>query len=461
MSGTDLAPAVERSPSRSLWTGDRAFEEMRSARGAPLATLRARGVVVLGDHRQSLTVARSLGRAGYRIIAGGPSGRTILEHSRCVAEVWNHARHAAPRDWAGALQAFCAEREDVGVVFPVGDDEIDLAAPLVGRLPVLIVMVAPSILAVCRSKRALLALAEDCAVPTQPWESVESLDALVPALRQVGLPAVLKPEANAHPALGFKAAILRSAADAHRLLAHTAFPKGGFVLQRPAGGARHNVYFVAREGRVLGHVQVRILRTDRPDGTGLAVEGESVPPSQALLEWTEALAARLSYTGAGCAQFVVEEATGSACFLEINARLGANCATACACGLDLPRLYIEALLGVAPQQPPATVGRRYAWLHGDLAGLASCLGSSRVTWRQGIGWLARAVVAQLRADHHVTWSWRDPLPTVMLFGGLFHAFFHALIRGRLFARTHRAVVGFSARGTSAPSLVGAIAPREP
>jgi hypothetical protein len=359
-----------------------------------------------------------------------------------VAEVWDYGAPTRGDAWAGALRAFCAEREDVGVVFPVGDDEIDLVAPLVGRLPVLVVIVPPSILTVCRSKRALLGLADDTGVPTQPWEFVESPAALAPAVRRVGLPAALKPE-SAQPALDFKATILRSEADAHRLLARVAFPKCGFVLQRLADGARHNVYFVARAGRVIGHVEVRIHRTDRPDGTGLAVEGESVRPRQALLEWTEALAARLSYTGVGCAQFVVQEPAGSASFLEINARLGANCATACACGLDLPRLFIDALLGVTERQAPATVGRRYAWLHGDLEGLASSLRSGGVTRWQGIAWLARAAAAQLRADHHITWSWRDPLPTVTIFGGRLRAFFRALMHGRLFARPHRVVVGLS------------------
>ena len=450
--GTEPAPAVERSPSRALRTGERGFGEVRAARCAPLAALRGAGVLVLGDHRQSLTVARSLHRAGYRVIAGGPSGNTILERSRCVAEVWDHPPNTQRGDWAGALQEFCAARKDLGVVFPVGDGEIELVEPLAGRLPVLVAIVAPPILAVCRSKRALLALADDTGVPTQPWELVESPDALAPALTRVGLPAVMKPDVSAHAAPGFKAAILRSEADALGLLAQGAFPRSGFVLQRLAGSVRHNVYFVARKGRLIGHMQVRILGTDRPDGTGLAVEGESVPPSPALLDWTGALAARLSYTGVGCAQFLVEEPAGSASFLEINARLGANCATACACGLDLPRLFIEALLGVTRPQPPATVGRHYAWLYGDLVGLASSLRSGRATWWQGIAWLGRAAMAQLSADHHITWSWRDPLPTIIMFGGFLRACFRALIRGRLFARPHPIVLGRSGRRVRARLL---------
>ena len=274
---------------------------------------------------------------------------------------------------------------------------------------------------ICRSKRALLSLAADADVPTPYWEAIVQWGSLGPALGRVGPPAVLKPDHNSEEAVGFKAKILRTEADVRPVVDQTAFPACGFVLQRLAPGPRHNLYFVAHQGRLLGHAEVRILRTDRPDGTGLAVEGESIPPTPVLLSWTEKLAARLAYTGAGCAQFVVDERAGTAAFLEINARLGANCAAVCACGLDLPRLFVEVLLGVAGPQAPAKTGRRYAWLTGDLNGLASSLRSDGLSPTAAAVWLARAARAQLRAHDHIIWSWRDPLPALGLVGPLIRA----------------------------------------
>jgi hypothetical protein len=179
-----------------------------------------------------------------------------------------------------------------------------------------------------------------------------------------------------------------------------------------APGTRHNVYFLARKGGLLGIAQMQILRTDRPDGTGLAVEGMSVAPDLALVRWTAALAHALDYTGAGCAQFMVDSSTTAVSFLEINARLGANCAAPCACGFDLPRLFVEVLLGTAIPQGPARTGRRYAWLEGDLHGLASSLVSGHIGWRAAAAWLLRTLLAQLRAHDHIVFSWRDPLPTL-------------------------------------------------
>lgn len=375
-------------------------------------------MLLLGDHRQSLAVARSLGAAGYWVIAGRPAGQpTILEQSRFVDEVWSHPPRATPRAWAEALEAFCAWREDVGVVFPIGDDEIELARPLADRLPALVAVVPARAAAVCRSKAALLAFATDTGVPTEPWEPVAAPDALEPALRRLGAPAVLKPDVVPLEAtLGFKAKIVSTLADAPQLARETIFPAGGFVLQRAARGTRHNLYFAASAGRLLGYAQVRVVRTDRPDGTGLAVEGITVEPLAPLVAWTKALVSGLSYTGAGCAQFVVDEMGGATSFLEINARLGANVAAVCACGFDLPRLFVESLLGVAEEPRPAKIGRRYAWLSGDLAGIHHCLSSGCLTWAGAARWLARTALCQLRARNHVTWSWRDPLPTLTMLG---------------------------------------------
>lgn len=397
--------------------------------GEPARSLRGKGILVLGDHRQALAIARSLHRAGYRVIAGRDARRSLLERSRCVAEVWQHPSVQDRVAWTEALRAFCAARRDVGAVFPVGAEEIELTSPLAAKLPVLVVAAGSPALAVCRSKRELLALADSVHVPTQAWAVVRDRAALLPAIERVGLPAVVKPNLG-DKRHEFKAVILERRADAARVADCISFPAGGFVLQHLAPGARHNVYFLARRGVLLGFAQVRILRTDCPDGTGLAVEGLSVSPKPALVEWTSALARALDYTGAGCAQFMVDASTKAVSFLEINARLGANCAAPCACGLDLPRLFLDVLLDTAAPQGPAEVGRRYAWLEGDFHGLVSCLRSGRIGWKAASVWLLRAIMALLRARDHIVFSWRDPLPTLATLNVWIHVALRKIIGAR-------------------------------
>ncbi len=334
----------------------------------------------------------------------------MLEWSRCVAEVWRHPPIAEQQEFVEALTVLC-RRTDLQAIFPVGDREIELVVPLARQLPVVVVAASAPIIEICLSKSALLGLADQCCVPNQPWEFVASAAGLAGAASRVGFPAVLKPDKHASGTLGFKAAILPDIDELQTLAARIEFPSSGMVLQRLGQGKRHNMYFVAIKGQMLGCAQFVIHRTDRPDGTGLAVEGESVALMPDLEVWTRALVARLEYTGAGCAQFLVDD-DGTACFLEINARLGANCAAVRAAGLDLPRLYLEALLGHAVTQTPVEIGRRYTWFDGDMSGLATCLRSGEIGGLAAMRWFGRALKAQLRADDHITWSIRDPLPMV-------------------------------------------------
>ncbi|MEQ1579236.1 MAG: hypothetical protein ABL964_01450 [Steroidobacteraceae bacterium] len=200
-------------------------------------------------------MARSLHAAGYRIIAGRSGRRTVLGKSRCVAETWDHPPVSQPQDFIAALTAFCS-RSDLGAVFPVGDREIELAAPLAGRLRPLIVAATPEIIEVCSSKSSLLALAGQCGVPTQPWEPIQHREGLAAAAQRIGFPSVLKPDRQADDMLGFKALILRNPDDVSAAGATIAFPPCGFVLQRMGQGPRHNVYFVAGKGKLLAHSQV-------------------------------------------------------------------------------------------------------------------------------------------------------------------------------------------------------------
>ncbi|MEQ1579235.1 MAG: hypothetical protein ABL964_01445 [Steroidobacteraceae bacterium] len=142
---------------------------------------------------------------------------------------------------------------------------------------------------------------------------------------------------------------------------------------------------------------------------------------------TEALAEKLNYTGVGCAQFVVD-ANGGVCFLELNARLGANSAAVCAAGLDLPRLFLDSLLARPVAKVTAEVGRKYVWFDGDMIGLASCLRSGRICWQVAAAWFLRSIRAQMGKNDRITWSARDPWPMLPVATNVVHSLFSAVVR---------------------------------
>lgn len=69
-------------------------------------------VLVLGDYRQTITIVRSLARAGFRIALGSDNPRSSTARSRYVAELWLYDASSAER-FRDQLEAYLrSERPD-------------------------------------------------------------------------------------------------------------------------------------------------------------------------------------------------------------------------------------------------------------------------------------------------------------------------------------------------------------
>ncbi len=379
-------------------------------------------VLLLGTDRSQIGVARSLGRAGYRVVVGRSQHSSFAELSRYTAEVWDHPPVAAdPVGFVDAVADFLRARPDVGFLYPIGDLEVIRISRALDRLPptVTAVMADRRIVETCHDKLGQMQLAQDLGVPVAPFAVVSSLKELGHASARIGFPCVVKPRNPMAQLFHRKALILGSRQELREALPAWPEDHEALLVQREVSGPRHNLYFAASEGELLAVVEIKILRNQTPDGTSNAVAGISLSVTPGLQANLQSLARALNFTGVGCAQFLVGGAEAPTTFLEINPRLGANFACVLHCGLDLPRIALELAAGRRPAlagrpwRYPA--GRRYVWTFGDLQGLRDALRAREIGPLQAVRWLATCLLAALRADAHVTWSWRDPLPTLALF----------------------------------------------
>jgi biotin carboxylase len=247
----------------------------------------------------------------------------------------------------------------------------------------------------------------------------------------MGFPVVVKRKDSAGYVLERKAAIYRNADEFDSFLA--VLPRetdpGSLVLQKFAPGLRHNCHIAAADGRLVAYFQQKVLRTDESDETGIGVAGVSVAPCPELRRHCEALTLALRYTGIGCIQFLVDETSGQAAFLEFNARMDSTAALPYRMGLDYPLLALrladyrraraagrtdaERLLP-APQPQTYPSGTTYHWLLGDVSRFIAELRSGRA---DAVALIERAfsmVWLSLRS-YHLTFDWRDPLPTLHMF----------------------------------------------
>lgn len=398
----------------------------------------AHKILILGSYRQSITVVRSLARAGYPVVVGSHE-KAFTEYSRYTSEVWRHppiepdgdvdgepdggaALHEAVRTtFTRALAGFLARRPDIALVFPVGEDVLACLA----RCPDAVaaaapVMPAPEVVLACLDKARMYELIDQLAIPMARHGLARDPAAVGALADEVGYPCVIKPKDSLRPFFAQKAVICRHAGDVDQAV--RPWPAGNDVLivQAFAAGHRHNCHFAALDGSLRMYFEQRVLRTNRLDATGFGVDGVSVRPSAVLRAYCEQLIGALGYSGVGCIQFLVDE-HGRASFLELNPRLDATCALPYHCGHDFPRMAValaERRRGarVPLPEPSATypVGRRVDWLLGDLQGLVHASRQGEADLAQSLCWLGQMGRAWLEADCHVTWSVADPLPSAYL-----------------------------------------------
>jgi len=356
-------------------------------------------VLVLGDYRQTITVVRSLGRAGYRVILGCGDPESSTARSRHVSAFEHFPDGAALEAWLRAKRP--------EFVFPVGETQLRqvLAAP---RLRSLSTWVMPEAATVqrCLDKRALFEMAASLGIPVAPWLQWAGAQAWREAAQRFGFPVVVKRKDSSSHLRDKKALILADTAQLEAVLAEIAASGDAesFVLQRFVPGVRHNCHFAADGGRIVALLQQEVLRTDETDGTGIGLEGVTVAASPDLRAYCERLLYRMGYSGIGCVQFLVDANDGSASLLELNPRLDSTAALACRLGYDFPRLAIEIAAHAKPAQltAPYRTGRHYHWLYGDLN-----------AWRQGKIGLPVLARAALRG-WDLTLDWRDPMPCLHL-----------------------------------------------
>jgi biotin carboxylase len=385
-------------------------------------------ILLLGNHRHTVTVVRSLGRAGLKVILGLDESNVIARYSRYCSETWPHPRvEDNEEEFAVALESFAHSREDVRFVFPIGEAMLAFMTRNAARFPNFKI-VAPAMSTVfnCLEKQRSYAIAEEVGIPVPTWRPAGSIESLRKAAREVGYPCVVKPNRSHHFFFGRKAIVCRNASEVERNF--QSWPKGNvsLIVQRYIDSERPNCHFRAIDGTLLEYFEHIVVRTDRIDETGFEIDGLSVAPTPILRRYCSALIRRLDYNGVGCVQFLTDRRTNEAWFLEINPRLDATCALPYAAGINFPLYAVEPLLtgrkpaGVSTISYPA--GVRIHYLMGDLQGLFHGLVDGSVSNRSALHWMYQLGKSALAAQVQLTFTWTDPSPTIRLYADLLKAF---------------------------------------
>jgi predicted ATP-grasp superfamily ATP-dependent carboligase len=377
-------------------------------------------ILLLGNYRPTLAIARALAPHGHRVIVTRGDGEGCAEYSRHVAECWDHPPIDDEAAFVGALATFLARRPDVTTVLPVWEPCVLALARHHARLPAdrIYATPPPDTVMTCLDKIRMLDLAREAGLPCAPFAVVDDYTALTREAVRIGFPVIVRPLSSSRPLVGKKALIAETPELLRVRLPAWPPEQDRLIVQRYVRGSRYSIYFAADAGRPIRFMVTETLRTVAVDGTGIGTDARTIELSAEVRGWAERLLGRLRYQGVGLFQLVGDEDRST--FLELNPRIGGNHALAEASGLELSRLAID--LARSSPSPEALVvapaGRRCVWTYGDLRGVRTAVAAREISVRDALRAVARTMAGGVRADVHLTWDRRDPLPTMALYARL-------------------------------------------
>lgn len=381
-------------------------------------------ILLLGNYRPALSVARALSNSGYTVIMGvGDRGEGFTEYSRAVSERWHHpCVERSPEIFTKRLMDFLKRRTDIKFVYPVAEEFVDyFSKHTFERLgQAVVVSPAPDVVATCRDKVALLDLAENLKVQNPDYRIARSQRDLDRVAEGLGFPIIMRPLPPVKRIADKKAIIVTSSRELEDAKKHLDGLNTDLLVQKYVAGSRHDILFAACEGEITSAFQVAYMRTDASDGTGLCVHGRVVDLDAVLSGPTKKLVRALNYTGIGCAQFVIDDKTGTPCLIEINPRTSALHKVSEKLGLQFSELAVALASGTKPHPShvvtkPEQTGQHFVWSYGEIRALKSAIRNGEVGVAGAFKRIFQILTSAIRADMHLTWSWRDPLPTLLLF----------------------------------------------
>lgn len=388
------------------------------------------GAVLVLAHvrdRGSVTVARALHRAGWRVGAGTPrvSGG-LVGASRAVGPT-----HVVPRP-RGSLAPFvravnaAAASEAYDLVLGTGDDWMAGLAHAAGDLTVPVATPPAPVVGHALDKLRLTRAARAAGVAApDTWVPPVGLDP-----GTVSYPVVVKARTHWRPGVTrrhrVEARLCRGPEELDAQLARMRRQGEEPVLQRVVDGRLGALVGVMQDGVLTARVQQQASRV-WPTPSGASARAVTVPVDEELARRSERLLRDLGWEGLVELQFLTDT-DGTPWLIDLNGRPFGSLALSESARPGLVDAWVRSTLGLpVPELSDGRAGVRYHWLAGDLrrarterrGGLVRDVGDS-LRWAVGarhslarvddLGPVAHLLTARLRPDDAEPDDARPDLP---------------------------------------------------
>jgi len=367
--------------------------------------------------RQSLVAVRSLGRRELQVAAAGTQRNTPALSSRWCRQGFVFPPEEALGAYVATLDAWL-ERAGAQVLIASNDATIALLRLHRARLEprVCLALADERALAIAVNKERTLAVATRLGLHVPREMVVREVGDVPAALKEIGLPAVIKPcESwlwNGREGARLGAELVVTPAEARRgVAAVTRFGEAA-LFQQLLTGRREAVSFLHADGEVYARFAQWAKRTSMPLG-GDSVLRQSIAIPLDIGAQAEALVREINLEGYSEVEFR-RDAAGVPYLMEINPRLSASVEVAVRAGVDFPHLlYQWASGGPIERVAGYRIGSWMRHLGGDINTTIAAL---RQRGRPGVTPPVQSLLdfglSFLRPMAYDYLNWKDPLPAV-------------------------------------------------
>lgn len=333
-------------------------------------------LILDASNKQSLTAARSLGRAGLRVALGEVPGEPAagidppaFRSRHCARAVVLPDYAADPLSYAEAVLTF-SERHRVQVVLPATDATCTTMAPYRERLTAFgctLALAPDPALETAFDKDKTLRVARELGIGYPESVRIGDIGELPGAAAQLGFPLVIKPTMSWTGKSLVRVVPVDVIDEAEAVAAaERIFKAGAGVLaQQWLPGRREGVTLFIVDGEIMascGHVAHRTT----PQLGGASVLRESIEVTPDIYDASVRLAKAVGIEGI-CEVEFRRDADGHPLLMEINPRLAGTLENAIKAGVDFPLLIWQLATGQPVSRIPGSrAGVRTRWLHGDL-----------------------------------------------------------------------------------------------
>jgi predicted ATP-grasp superfamily ATP-dependent carboligase len=371
--------------------------------------------------RQSLVTVRSLGRRGLSVAA--------LESTRDVSSVlafssrWCQQKNACPA-YEGTDAYFDHLEQwlcynSAHVLITSSDATIALIRRYRERLEkhVSIALAQDRALGIAINKEQTLEIASQLGLYVPRGVIVRSVDEVSAALKEIGLPAVIKPveswvEDQQGQGARFVSYLVTSPDEARQAVEMLTQSGGTTLFQQFLTGRREAISLLYANGEVYARFAQWAKRTDPPLG-GTSVLRQSIAVPDDIGEQAERLVREIGLEGYSEVEFR-RDGAGMPYLMEINPRLSASVEIAVRSGVDFPYLLYQWARGEKIEKVSGyRVGGWMRYLKGDIM---TTIEAVKQRGRPGVASPAQAILgfglSFLQPMRYDGVDWQDPVPAL-------------------------------------------------